>query len=120
MLENAFVNTLVVTAYQYYMPVLRKLPGDFVREKPPLGRKQNNRQFTFFIIHTGFNRLYRFEDGLRLEHHAGAAAVRIIVGGMVFIMSKVAYIHQVDINQPVIDSPLENAEAERRLEQLRK
>ena len=88
-------------------------------EKATLWSEQNNRRrFCLFGGYIRFYRLHRFKDGLGLKDHTGSTTIGIVINGMMFIMGIVSNIVNINLNQLLVNSPLENAYAEWVLEHL--
>jgi hypothetical protein len=58
-------------------------------------------------------RTNRRQHGFRLQHHAGAAAVRPIVHGLVDVLRMPARVFRADTQQAPLDGPAQHTETQR-------
>ena len=115
-LADAFVERFVASADQPQLIISGKLTRHLLIETFALRAKQDNRtgwrspQDTFNCR----------ENGLGFHHHSPAAAVRRVVGGVVFVGCPVADVVGLDVNQAILYGTLEDAYLKIRLKNLRK
>src|SRR5690348_1687136 len=90
----------------------REPHGVVMRERPASGRQQHDRLACPQILD-------RLEERLGLEHHPSAPAVRRVVYGLVPIARVLAQLHHPVPHESPLRRATENADPERRLEDLR-
>ncbi len=105
MRAHPLVNAFIVAAEQRDARLRRQLARDGLRENAPGRVEQDDRA----ALVDGFD---GGEERLRLHHHAGAAAIGIVVHDMVAIGGGVARVVQRDLEQPLGLRPRQDAFAE--------
>ena len=108
------VDPLVAPAHDDQARLARQLGGDALVQALSPGLEQDHRSRV--VQHHALDRL---EHGLRLHHHPGSASERHVVHLTVAVMSEVAKVVGVQLEQPALDGTADHSLLKRRAEHAR-
>ena|SRR5438067_2922256 len=118
---HSLINAFVASADQYHAFKLRQLLRGLLIEALARRRQQHD-GFTFaiaLVFRSNAQRFYTFEQRLRLEHHAFAAAKWTVIYRLVAVTGKRAQIVQREFNQPSLARAAHDPIIQRTTEEVR-
>ena len=114
-LADAVVDSLVVAAENDQIALAGKRVGDALIEDFAVGGGVDH----LVVVAFGFQLLDEVVDGFDHHHHAGVAAVAVVVRLPVESLAIIADVVDVNLHQPLVYCAFDNRVAQRALEQFR-